>query len=544
METFTEIYSLFYLQQENFIKEMILRAKASAQSSYGVSILSYNILLPNSLEGGWMYKMYSPRHNIDPKSTTWESRKELLRRDIRDANCDIVCLQEVCFESWQTDFDFMIELGYDGKEIFRRSMFRPATFWKTSRVEIIQQPSHRDRCLVTQFRIPNADDNSLLSNSLFVANCHLYAASNRNQIERRFRQITDCLDYIRKESKKEYQDLVKRRFSRKRKDSLVPLPLQEWIQNTPLVLIGDMNCEPGPFSSVHQFLKNGMLSCDFEEDGVKVSNSECHHPFGTMVDAYEYCYANTIHDTNKSEPPAPATHLVEEATKTPATEISSLLDSEVKYTVKGDMAGVPPPPTMVCERLYGVLTTSHHTNADMQLSDVTLTILNAMYESFATETMAGGARNRMNGTDVIRWLRRIGGPNADSYFHTTDEYSKVAIVMNSRTSDNEASSLNMDIPAHGFLTFDEFSAVYKECIFGGKVWAVSYDFAACGFPLPLSEDVFTARYDRAYVGGSAVVAYVRDTVDAGIPDLPMRCVPHENHPSDHLPIMVVIDVVR
>lgn len=75
----------------------------------GLSILSYNVLIPNSLDGWWVYKTYSYRatqtHSED--ITSWSHRQMLLRRDIAEADADIVCLQEVSAMSFESDFSFM-----------------------------------------------------------------------------------------------------------------------------------------------------------------------------------------------------------------------------------------------------------------------------------------------------------------------------------------------------------------------------------------------------------------------------------------------------
>ncbi|KAJ1394192.1 hypothetical protein B484DRAFT_340416, partial [Ochromonadaceae sp. CCMP2298] len=77
-----------------------------------VSILSHNVLLPNSIDGWWCYKMYSSRHRISLQDTLWEARSKLLQAEIGIAKCDVVCIQEVCAESFDSDFAFMASLGY------------------------------------------------------------------------------------------------------------------------------------------------------------------------------------------------------------------------------------------------------------------------------------------------------------------------------------------------------------------------------------------------------------------------------------------------
>ena len=48
-----------------------------------LSVLSYNVLLPNSVDAWWNYKMYSPP--LSPEQhymSSWDYRKELLRNRI------------------------------------------------------------------------------------------------------------------------------------------------------------------------------------------------------------------------------------------------------------------------------------------------------------------------------------------------------------------------------------------------------------------------------------------------------------------------------
>lgn len=158
-------------------------------------MLSYNILLPNSVDGWWVYKMYSYRHGVPAEQTSWEVRKSLLQREISTTNCDVVCFQEVSADSFDSDFSFMRDLGYDQSEMYKRGRFRPATFWKSARVEAVAAPMHRDRVLVIPFRRVRAEgkeeqkekkEQEQMSGTLspppqlpdihlplYVANCHL-----------------------------------------------------------------------------------------------------------------------------------------------------------------------------------------------------------------------------------------------------------------------------------------------------------------------------------------------------------------------------------
>jgi hypothetical protein len=94
----------------------------------------------------------------------------------------VVCLQEVAPGSFENDFSFMQEIGYGGREMFKKGRFRPATFWKSDRLELAAPPVHKDRTILTAFRRKNDDG----ARNWYVLNCHLQAG---NQGPRRLRQI-------------------------------------------------------------------------------------------------------------------------------------------------------------------------------------------------------------------------------------------------------------------------------------------------------------------------------------------------------------------
>ena len=97
----------------------------------------------------------------------------------------------------------------------------------------------------------------------------------------------------------------------------------------------------------------------------------------------------------------------------------------------------------------------------------------------------------------------------------------------------------------------------------GKVWGVAFDLSACGHPISYSDDLFTARFDRFYFGGSTYsprekkdpscdadhassiscrnsrLIAVRDTGGRQLVEF-SNPIPNLQHPSDHLPIMGVI----
>ena len=175
-----------------YVYENSMIFNAMLSSKY---LQSYNVLLPNSQDGWWNYKMYNPPLGPDQKEvSTWEYRKSLLRERINLIDADVVCLQEVSPLSFDEDFAFMAELGYEGIQ-FKKGRFRPATFWMKDRVELATEPMHKDRTLLTSFRLLSVDDDDNENEGIkkeeeesywHVLNCHLQAGK---QGGRRLRQI-------------------------------------------------------------------------------------------------------------------------------------------------------------------------------------------------------------------------------------------------------------------------------------------------------------------------------------------------------------------
>lgn len=117
-----------------------------------------------------------------------------------------------------------------------------------------------------------------------------------------------------------------------------------------------------------------------------------------------------------------------------------------------------------------------------------------------------------------------------------------------------------ELPADGHLTWAGFLNVYRSEVYYGKYWGVSWDMSKCGFPLPhLPEDTapaaegetaeeallrqhprFRAHFDHIFVLSADVLA-VRDTGGDRCDPLPLL-LPNGQHPSDHLPVGVVIRV--
>ena len=166
------------------VQHLIYPASLPDTLTNSLSIVSYNVLLPNSEDGWWTYKNYSPTTDSNTFITSWDHRRNLISEKLSNICADVVCLQETSPVSFENDFSFMKDLGYNGCELYKKGRFRPATFWKTDRCDLVSPAIHRDRCLLTTFRLNHSDDES----NWHVLNCHLQAGL---KAKRRVLQIED-----------------------------------------------------------------------------------------------------------------------------------------------------------------------------------------------------------------------------------------------------------------------------------------------------------------------------------------------------------------
>jgi len=213
-----------------------------------LSVLSYNVLLPNSQDGWWNYKMYQPSESDIHHISSWEYRSQLLHDRIKLIDPDVVCMQEVSPLSFEVDFQFMNGLGYDGAEMFKRGRFRPATFWKSSKCKLVSPPVHKDRTLLTAFQLNLSTDHPFSSKNWHVLNCHLQAGQ---QGKRRVRQIDEGVKASFKLAKK----------------------LNEPDPTNPLLIVcGDFN--GGSECGAVEYVEAGGVGPSFIEDGEPVSSKE------------------------------------------------------------------------------------------------------------------------------------------------------------------------------------------------------------------------------------------------------------------------------
>ena len=141
--------------------------------------------MPNSEDGWWVYKYY--QSHVPRELREWDARqgrmKDLL---LHHGGSDIVCVQEACGSSFDKDFAFMTEAGYDSM-LHNKFRFRTATFWKKDRFSLVAA-SHKDRVLITRLRLAQQATEGLRASDLCVVNCHLTGGPNA---DRRLRQVEE-----------------------------------------------------------------------------------------------------------------------------------------------------------------------------------------------------------------------------------------------------------------------------------------------------------------------------------------------------------------
>ena len=231
----------------------------------GFSLLSLNVLLPNSVDGWWIYKMYGP--GVPRAATAWDARSVLLRDLVLEADADVVAFQETSAESFTTDFGWMIDAGYDF-ELHAKGRMRPATFWKRARlapctadgnpVGSSGSPAiHGDRTLTTPLVLLGEGGEPCGQPPLFVINCHLSAGQ---EARRRLRQVHEALEAVRK---------AREKLAPKGKGGKggkgVKSPADESAAEASVVVCGDFNSQGR--SGVRQLLCEGEVRPDFRESG-------------------------------------------------------------------------------------------------------------------------------------------------------------------------------------------------------------------------------------------------------------------------------------
>lgn len=444
-----------------------------------------------------------------PKSqihvSTWEFRRNLLRDKIGLVGADVVCFQEVSPRSFEKDFAFMWEdLGYDGVELFKKGRFRPATFWKKDRCDLIVPPVHKDRTLLTTFQLKSHTSNTgeqvevgvvagngsggdtkkqrqknnrheTNKNNWHVLNCHLQAGK---QGGRRLRQINEGVGAAHKLAKKLKED-----------DPGSPL----------LIVCGDFN--GGAECGAVRYVEDGSIGPEFREDGEPVTS------------------------------------------KVKASPLSKPLFDVV--TTNGLGRG-PPPPTLVVPELISLMVEEGTMDTPVFSKDI-LRRLERIYKRFATQSKdehnQKSQPKQMSKEDVERWLVVINGKvgRGTEFRNAAKEmgWKQPSLPVEKGGTPNSLSAASESptviLPDDSALSFDGFVNIYTDELRQGKFWSIAYDLAVLQEPLP-DAGVYTARFDRMYCSSRLQPIAVLDTLSDNIP-----C-PNEREPSDHLPVAATLQL--
>jgi len=255
----------------------------------GFSLISLNVLIPNSVDGWWIYKMYDGR--TAHATTEWPARQRLLKHLLLTANADVVMLQETAAESFLDDFAFMRAEGYECA-LLSKGRMRPATFWKASRFArcsptgLLEPPGaaaagdvapvlptelggvySKDRVLLTTLRLIEEGAPVERAPPVYFVNVHLAAGP---EAPRRLRQVHEALEAVRKLHAK----------------AATPSP-------PACVVAGDFNSQGR--SAVCELLFSGEVLPTFRESGDpteprqsenQVTSKPKRQAVGTFVDAY------------------------------------------------------------------------------------------------------------------------------------------------------------------------------------------------------------------------------------------------------------------
>ena len=192
--------------------------RSASLASASLKLISYNVLIPNSIDGWWIFKYYDSTNSAE--ASAWELRQELLKQQILACDPDVICLQELSNNSFLQDWKFLSDHGYQGV-IHNKGFMRPATFYKTDILQLHTPPQHKDRVLITSFtrvvrpaepepepgdeeaNLEKSNDEDFEERDIFyVINCHL-SAGNANE-DRRVRQVHGGLEVVRKLHEKEH----------------------------------------------------------------------------------------------------------------------------------------------------------------------------------------------------------------------------------------------------------------------------------------------------------------------------------------------------
>ena len=255
------------------------------------SLLSWNILLPNSQDNWWCHKQYAS--NVEMKKRQWDHRHMLIKKRLLDSTADIICIQEADGDTFENDFLFMQDAGYD-HVLHKKFRFRCATFFNRDKFAL-DQVAHKDRTLVTTLQCTSGQ------RVLHVVNCHL---SGGTAPERRLRQVSDGLGQIQKYINACENDLAKQRKCNRPSKKLVQEAEKKLstYRHGGIVVAGDFNSDGN--TAVRKLLVEGCVEHDWREPqypNLSLTSKKREQPFGRFDDAHELAFGGNVCDGDYGE---------------------------------------------------------------------------------------------------------------------------------------------------------------------------------------------------------------------------------------------------
>jgi len=461
----------------------------------GFTLASWNVLLPNSVDGWWVYKMYGP--NVPEAATTWEARSQLVQRYLLAADADIIALQETCADSFASDFSFLLDGGYDFA-LHSKGRMRPATLWKRARFRVCEADGgpldagctaesrvvHADRTLTVPLAAIDESGAPLASPPLFIVNCHLCAGA---EARRRLRQVHEAIDAIRKaRGKREGQGKaegkaegnVEGKAEGKAEGNAEKGQAEKGkTEEAAIVVCGDFNSQGA--SAVRELLCAEQVLPSFREAGdptesdqaeTEVTSKPKKQPFGPFFD--------------------------------------------VALAACREEADVPP--TLVCPSLVPKM-------RDAITGGPSEALLEALVEMFAKLSADG---ERMTAEEQERWFTLI-----NKQVGRGEEYRNAVAACQARGSPD--------------LTKEDFVEVYAKELRNGYFWGIEHDLRVVRGHGLEDETRFTARFD--YVYATARSLRLHSVHPALEPEKMAELLegkaqlPNEWFPSDHLPVAVALE---
>ena len=503
---------------------LIPSASALPRLANGFSLLSFNVLLPNSQDGWWLYKYYDGVSQ-DYATTLWPARSKLLAERLLSADADIVLLQECSADSFETDWSFLFDAGYD-YALHTKGRMRPATFWKRERMALCDaagkpldcEPSAAvttgDRTLIANFLLRDSNGAPLVDKPpISVVNAHLSAGQ---ESRRRLQQIHGALDSIRK--------------ARAKVDAKGEVSC---------IVAGDFNSQGR--TAVREILEVGEVLPEYRESGDpteveqgqnEVTSKPKRQVIGTFADAMEVAHAAAASNGNTPSGGGGVEGSAQEvfmryydswrAIRGEAAEAAAGVEEDQAAAAVSPAGTVPP--TLIAPELM-----SHMVDASGQATPALIAAVDECFDLLSAD------KRCFTEAEQEVWLSKINDPAGEfpGGVQRGSEYRKALSLREGHENTP--------------LTRADFQELYAEEVMQGKFWGVEHDLRVLrgkGMRQP-GAPPFTARFDNLfYTSGTLKLHAAQEALPpAQLEELlsGKAILPNAWHASDHLPVAAAFE---